>query len=124
MLELLFELISEVALQIVFEVLLEIGLRPFRGAGSRSPILAAIGYIALGAGAGAISLMIFPRLFLTARWSQILNLVITPLLAGLMMSALGAWRASRRQELIRLDQFAYGAFFALAMALMRFFLGK
>lgn len=124
MLELLFELISEIVLQIVFEVLLEIGLRPFRGAASRSPIFAAIGYMALGAGAGAVSLIIFPRLFLTSQGARITNLIVTPLIAGLVMSALGAWKKSRQHELLRLDQFGYGAVFAFGMAIVRFCFGK
>jgi hypothetical protein len=39
------------------------------------------------------------------------------------MALLGAWRARRGQDLIRLDRFAYGYLFALAMAAMRFALG-
>jgi hypothetical protein len=44
--------------------------------------------------------------------------------AGLAMMARGAWRRRRDQELIRLDKFAYGYLFALAMALVRFNFGS
>jgi hypothetical protein len=40
------------------------------------------------------------------------------------MCLVGAWRLRREQELVRLDRFAYGYLFALAMALVRFYLAK
>ena len=36
---------------------------------------------------------------------------------------LDAWRRRREDELVRLDKFAYGYLFALAMALVRFYFG-
>jgi hypothetical protein len=36
------------------------------------------------------------------------------------MSAIGIWRRRRGKELIRLDRFAYGYLFALAMGIIRF----
>jgi hypothetical protein len=36
------------------------------------------------------------------------------------MTALGAWRSGRGQELMRLDRFLYGYCFALAVAAVRF----
>ena len=40
--------------------------------------------------------------------------------SGLSMAAIGAWRARRGQNLLRMDRFAYGFFFALTMALVRY----
>ena len=40
------------------------------------------------------------------------------------MAGIGAWRRRRDQELIRLDRFAYGYLFALAMAAIRFAFGS
>ena len=37
-----------------------------------------------------------------------------------MMSLIGRWRASHGQEILRIDRFAYGYLFALALALVRF----
>lgn len=118
----LFQLIGEVILQIIFEFLFEIGLHslrePFRK--PPNPWLAAAGYALFGALAGGLSLWLFPRLFIHWHGGQILNLLLAPILAGLAMSALGAWRRRRKQSTIRLDKFAYGYVFALAMALVRF----
>jgi hypothetical protein len=89
-------------------------LQPFR------PWLVAIGYGICGAVAGAISLWLLPSLFISALWLRIVNLIVTPLLAGLLMERLGAWREMKNMATIRLDTFAYGFVFALAMALVRF----
>jgi len=43
---------------------------------------------------------------------------------GGAMMALGAWRRSRHQEVIRLDRFLFGFVFAAAMAAVRFWFGR
>lgn len=89
-----------------------------------NPWLAAIGYAILGAIAGGLSLLILPTLFVQSHSLQLMNVVLTPIAAGLAMMAIGAWRRRRDQEVIRLDKFAYGYLFALAMALVRFNFGS
>ena len=123
----LLQLLGELVLQIVFEALAELGLHsvrePFRRPEPLHPVLAAIGYGILGAIAGAGSLWLLPSLFITVEWLRIANVVITPVVAGGVMGVFGAWRRRRNEELIRLDRFAYGFLFALAMALVRFIWG-
>lgn len=120
--ELVFEVLGEVLLAIVFEALAEAGVHVTRNPTKEPPRpwLAAIGYAVLGAIAGGISLVIVPHLFMASQKTQLLNLVIAPVFAGAAMSALGAWRKNRGQDLIRLDRFAYGWLFAFSMALVRF----
>ena len=124
----LLQILGELVLQIIFEALAELGLRsvrePFRRPKPLHPALAAIGYAILGAIAGGISLWLLPSLFITVEWLRVANLAITPVVAGGVMGAFGAWRRSRNQELIRLDRFAYGFLFAFAMALVRFIWGR
>ena len=48
-------------------------------------------------------------------------MLVFPVAAGWMMSALGAWRERRGQDRIRIDRFAYGYLFALGLGLVRFF---
>jgi hypothetical protein len=121
------QLAAELMLQIALEALAELGLRsvlePFRRPEPPHPVLALVGYAIFGALAGAISLWLFPTLFIKTGWLRVLNLVLTPLLAGAAMAAIGAWRRRRDEELIRLDRFTYGVTFALAMALVRFVWG-
>lgn len=123
--ELLFELLFELVLQVVLEVAAELGLRSVDESPRRSPNpwIAAIGYSIVGGICGAISLVIFPDLFVTSDTGRIINLIFTPMLAGLMMGAIGIWRLRRGDDLIRIDKFAYGYLFALNVALVRFYFG-
>ncbi len=103
-------------------MLVELGLHsvaePFR---KRPNVwLAVLGYALLGAGLGALSLWAFPGHLTREGWPRLLNLVLTPVLAGLAMAWLGRWRARRGDPVLRIDRFAYGYLFALAVAVVRF----
>jgi hypothetical protein len=52
------------------------------------------------------------------------NLPLTPLASGLIMEAIGSWRRRRERNVLRLDTFAYGFSFALAMAVVRYAFGN
>ena len=122
----LVEILLELVLQVVFEFLAESGLRRTRVLFRRpkSPILAGLGYALLGAAGGGISLVPFPALFLASSTTRVANLVLTPVAAGFVMVAVGAWRRRRGQPLLRIDRFAYGYVFAIAMAAVRFAFGR
>jgi hypothetical protein len=113
-----------VLLQVIFEVLAEIGFHslkePFRGSRPGHPLMAALGYALLGAIAGAVSLAVVPQALVTGPKLRIANLILSPVAAGLVMSLLRGVRLRRGQTPVRLDSFAYGYIFALAMALVRF----
>lgn len=121
------QVFGEFLLQLVLEALVELGAQ---GVASVSrgrppptplhPVLAGLGYTLLGAAMGAFSLHFFPASLAHARWLKILTLMLVPLLAGLAMNALGAWRLRRDQNIIRLDRFGYAYLFAFALALVRF----
>lgn len=119
--ELLFEIFGELLLQIVFELLAEFGWRslqqPFKQA--PNPLLAGVGYALFGAVAGGLSLWWFPNLFIGSPVGRIANVIVTPILSGAAMAALGAWRRRRDQPTVLLDRFAYAFIFAMAMALVR-----
>ena len=122
MLEILVELLAELLFQVLGEVLVELGLhtlaQPFR----KQPNiwLAVLGYAMLGALLGALSLWAFPGHFTRSGWPRLLNLVVTPVLAGLAMTLLGRWRARRGDPVLRIDRFACGYLFALAVAVVRY----
>ena len=115
---------GEFILQIVVELLAESGLyglrEPFGRRKPLHPIFAGICYIAFGALGGWLSLLFFPSPFIHSQLGRVANLLLTPLAAGAVMAALGAWRLRRGKDTIRLDRFAYGYLFALAMGLVRF----
>ncbi len=121
LLELLFEFFGELLLQVLAEALFELGLHSLASPIKRrpNPYLATIGYVLFGALAGALSLWIFPSLFIASHAGRIVNVIVTPLIAGAAIAAIGAWRRRREQQLVLLDRFAYGYLFALVMALVR-----
>jgi uncharacterized membrane protein len=123
--EIVFQIFFELILQLVFEVLAEVGLHHFRRENRPPPRVsfAILGYALMGALAGGLSLLLFPELFLDTPRARAMNLIFLPVLAGVVMATLGAWRQRRDQDVIRLDRFAYGYLFALTMALVRFFFG-
>lgn len=116
--------LAELIVQLAFELFARFGVRilrsVFRITRSPDPAVAALGYVIIGGVAGLLSLWIWPESFARGPIHRLLTLVIVPLLAGLAMAALGAWRKHRAQELIRLDRFAYAFLFAFALALARF----
>ena len=126
MLAFLFEIVGEILLQGVIEALAELGLHsiaePFRK--PRNPWLAATGYAIFGAVAGGLSLLLLPSHLVTGEAMRMVNLVLTPIAAGLLMCAMGAWRAQRGDTVLRIDRFAYGYLFALALAIVRFAFAK
>ena len=122
--EFLFEFFGEFILQTVGEILFEVGfysiLETRKNRKERSSAAATTGYMIVGATLGGLSLLVFPESLIPAHL-RILNLIFTPILAGIAMAILGWLRQKRGQELIRLDKFMYGFIFAFSMALVRYF---
>ena len=121
MFEIIFELLGEFLLQVVGELLIELGFHslaePFRR--PPNPWLAALGYVLFGLIVGGISVLLVPHNLVPETW-RVTNLILTPFAVGGMMALLGAWRARRGQTLWRIDKFVYGYLFALAVAIVRF----
>jgi hypothetical protein len=126
MLELLVQFMGEFLLQAVGEALVEIGLHslaePFRR--PSNPWLASVGYAIFGALLGFLSLLVFHQHLTPAGAPRLLNLVLTPLVVGGVMSAMGSWRRRRGEALFRIDRFSYAFLFALTLALVRYKFAK
>jgi len=122
------QFLGELLLQLFGELIgefIEHSIRePFRRPEPMHPWLAAIGYGIFGAVAGGISLWCLPSLFISVQWLRVVNLLVTPVVSGLMMERLGAWREKKGQATLRLDTFAYGFIFALSMGIVRFTWGN
>ncbi|KRG41662.1 hypothetical protein ARC20_01245 [Stenotrophomonas panacihumi] len=117
------QLLFELVLQVVMELLVELGAHGLKG--KRPPLHPAVAfgvYVLLGAGSGALSVVFFHQRFLEEAWAAYANLLFTPLAVGAVMGAIGAWRRRRGDSLVRLDQFLYGYTFALSFALARLWL--
>ena len=115
-LEFLIPVIGEFA----FDFLLRSLGEPFMSRERRNPVVAGLGYLLIGLILGGVSLLIFPRSFVRSETFHGISLLITPVVSGLAMGALGRWREGRGETLLRLDSFVYGFVFAFAMALVRF----
>lgn len=120
--EVLIQIFGEIILQAFGEALVELGLHslaePFRK--PPNPYLAAFGYVLFGSIFGGISLLVLPDHLTSAGPIRIVNLIITPIVVGLCMVAIGAWRKRRGDTILRIDKFFYGYLFALSFALIRF----
>ena len=129
--EILFELlfgllfaVFEALLELLFSLLVDLGLHSLKETTvkreERNPIFAGIGYGLLGLIAGGLSLLFFPNAFARSERFHGINLLISPVLAGLAMAGLG-WLLERSgKRRLRLDSFTYGFIFALPMAIVRF----
>ena len=120
--EVLLEIIGELLLQVIVELLSEWGMHavaePFRK--EPNPWLAALGYVFFGGVVGGLTLLGFPGHLTPSGPLRIANLILTPIVVGVLMAGVGAWRARRGGTLLRIDRFSYGYLFALALALVRF----
>jgi hypothetical protein len=124
MIEILIQFVGEFLLQILGELLFELGLRsvsnPFNGGTSWGRVLRVPAYLIFGVVVGFISLLIFPNSFVRSSSLPGINLLLTPLLAGAVMAGLGRLLARSGRQVILLDTFVYGFIFAFGMAVIRF----
>ena len=124
----IFEIFGELGLQLLTEIVAEVFGHANRRRRPRAepvaPWLAVVGCVVFGAIAGGISLWLVPELFLKNHWARIANVIVTPLISGVVMAWIGSWRRHHQGDLIRLDTFGYAFCFSLSMALVRFFGGQ
>jgi hypothetical protein len=120
--EIVLQFFGEILLQAFFELILELGFHSLADTVRRPkhPALSIIGFTLWGLMAGGISLWIFPTSHIHDPLFRKLNLIVTPVALGLLMSLIGKIRRGKGQDLVRLDQFGYAFVFAFAMALVRF----
>lgn len=118
--EALLEILAEGGLQILWELLCELGLRrAMKRRAVRNAWLAAAGYALLGAGAGWLSCFLFPKLYLTSTTARWVNLLVTPIVAASVMATLGNRLGLRDRPIARRRRFTNAYSFAFAMALVR-----
>ena len=124
LLEIIFEFFLEFIVQIVGEVLTEAVFQKLSPTSwvrkTLNTLLAVLLYFGLGIIIGWISILIFPHSFIANSRLHGINLLITPLLAGLTMAGIGWIRQRRGKLVIPLETFGYGFVFAFGMALIRF----
>ena len=125
--EIIFELIFSFLIEIIgeglFQLLVELVVRSLGSTLGLSkpdrPILSLLGYILLATAGAFISIAIFKNHFIKNETLRIVNLIIAPIILGLMMKFRGKKLEHKNIISIRLDSFWYGYVFALTFALIR-----
>ena len=120
--EMMFQFLGEMLLQMLFEAIAELGFHGLKDTlrKPRNPALSIISFVIWGSLAGAVSLLIFPKLAITSIFFRKVNLIATPLAVGGIMAIIGQLRERRGTSLVRLDRCGYAFVFAFAMATVRF----
>jgi hypothetical protein len=124
--ELLFELVLQLVLDIAGQVFFELltaagwGSADSPGAERRRPVLAGLGQFSVGVIAGVLSLLAFRTRLVPRPLIPGVSLALSPIATGIVMQRLGDWWSGRGRERPVLFSFWAGAIFALGMALVRF----
>ncbi len=121
--EIVFEIFGEFLLQLVFELLVQGGMRV---AGKRDhPVrqpsvwMTGIGYALFGAAAGALSVWLLPHYLLATPQLRLGYLLLAPIGAGAVIAGIGLLRIRKGKREVGIDRFIFGYIFALAFALVR-----
>ncbi len=84
------------------------------------PVIAILSYLVVGSILGFFSLLFFSEPYIIDKLPQVLNLIFTPIVVGLILMVRGEDFASRsRKRLSKLMNFTFGYTIALAIALTR-----
>jgi len=122
--EFIFEIFGELIIQLIAEVLFQFGLNGlsdvFKRGKKRNPVLAAFGYFLWGTMTGGISLYVFPQSMIRDPELRIMNLWVSPAIAGLAMAGLGTLRQKKGKDRLRINTFFYGSLFAFGLAFVRY----
>jgi hypothetical protein len=90
-----------------------------------SPAVASFfGYGLLGVLVGAYSVIIFPHPLVHPSRIHGISLLVSPLIAGFVMSLIGSVLRKRDKNVVRIESFTYGFAFAFGMAAVRFFFAE
>ena len=120
--ELLFQTLGEMLLQLITQILVELGMHSLLDTtkAPRHPALSTIGFLFWGALLGGLSLIVMSQSPIQNVGLRKLNLLVTPTISGLVMMGIGALRRSKGQVHLKIDQFGYGFVFALSFSLVRY----
>lgn len=119
LLQIFLEFLLQVVGGLITDVVLHALSRFIRSRRTLNALVTLIMYLGLGLFVGWLSILILPEAFVRSSNLHGISLLITPVLAGFTMSALGWIRLRQRKTLIRLETFSCGFIFAFAMALIR-----
>lgn len=118
----LIELFLEVFFELVGAALLDLASRAlaklFEDSDISNPVLASAGYGLLGVLTGGLSLLLFPHPLVHPSRIHGISLLISPVVAGVVMSLLGSILRKREKEVVQIESFGYGFAFAFGLSLI------
>lgn len=119
------EIFLEALFAVIWEAILDLAQRAiaevFKPFGIASPQLAFVGYLLLGAIAGAWSFLIYPHHLVHPSRFHGISLLVSPIITGLVMSLIGSILRRQGKRVVQIESFSYGFAFAFGMALIRYF---
>ena len=116
--EALFELFLGVAVAGAYRALRHFFVIARRG----NPIAATVVLIIVGFALGFLSVLVFPHPLVHPSKLHGISLIISPVITGSAMAAIGRGIRRRGRVPVRIESFGYGFAFAFAFALVRFLL--
>ena len=127
-LALILEPLLEAAFEFVAAALADVSLRSlgelFEPPEKQNSCLATIGHAVFGLALGGLSLIFFPHRLVHPSKIHGASLIISPVIAGAMLSWTGALLRKRDKKAIQIESFGYGFVFAFGIALVRFLFAK
>lgn len=122
--EILAEALMEILLGVAADLLSRATRRFFVSSRRIGRALTTLIFAVLGVAAGFLSVAIFPHPLVHPSHFHGVSLLISPVVTGLAMGLVGRTIQRRGRMPVRIESFSYGFVFALAIAIVRFFLVK
>ena len=125
--EIIFEVIFETIGHVLFEGIFEVIARTWPWARSdkpHHPLFSLFGYVFFAAMLAYISVLLFPAHIIRAEHLRIANLLIAPVIVGLLMKRKRRILEMKNARTIPLDSFWFGFAYAFVFALVRFYLAR
>jgi hypothetical protein len=125
---LILEPLLEAAFEFVAAALADVSLRSlgelFEPPETQNSYLASIGHAMFGLALGGLSLVFFPHRLAHPSKIHGASLIISPVIAGALLSWIGALLRKRDKRTMQIESFGYGFVFAFGIALVRFLFAK
>ncbi len=118
------EFLLEVAGEAFFSLLWRGFSRLFPKPQALNSVLTTIEFVLFGLMAGWVTVVLFPHPLVRPSRIHGISLLISPLMAGSVMSFVGSSLRRKGKRTTQIESFGYGFAFALAMALIRFLFVK
>lgn len=122
--EAIFEAFVEYVLAMFVVMLLRIADNITRSLALKGELATSVIFGLLGLSAGLLSIPVFPHPLLHPAKVHGINLLVSPVLTGLMLSWTGSALRKRKKETTPIERFGYGFTFAFGIALMRLLFAK